>query len=478
MKKLICIICCALFLPLFSSCKSEGEEGANYRLNLVLNEDMTVDGSMEYSFTAEFENQSYITFNLYPNAFSENATVSPVFERDIPSAYPNGFSGGKVDILTVKTNGKTADFEIGGVNSQFLKAKFSSPLKRGEKASVYVEFKCLLPNVNHRFGYGEDTVNLTGFYPIACVYENGEFIQNVYYPSGDPFYSECADYDVSLTVPSTYTVASSMAVEKTIWSGGQTEYVYKRDCVRDIAFVLSEKFNVLKGEANGVEVTYYYYSDSAPEKTLQTAVDAIDFFSSTYYEYPYGEYAVCQADFLYGGMEYPCLSLVSDAVGEYLDYTVAHETAHQWFYGIIGVNESEIGYLDEGLTELSTACFMDGREGKTYRDYILEAENSYEAIKSSLTYLGITTPPVMERNLKDFSSELEYVMIAYNRSEIAFDRVKSRLSDKLFFKTMKKFIKNNAFSNVTTSDLTKAFERAKRGTGEFLKGYVDGVTAI
>ena len=192
------------------------------------------------------------------------------------------------------------------------------------------------------------------------------------------------------------------------------------------------------------------------------------------YKYPYGEYVVCEADFLYGGMEYPCLSLISDALSEYADYTVAHETAHQWFYGIMGVNESEIGYLDEGLTEFATAVFMDNREGKTYEDYIKEAENSYRAIKSSLVFLGETAPPIMERNLKDFKSELEYVYVAYNRSEIMIDRLKDFTGDKKFYKTLKKFIKNNAFNNVTIEDFISAFERTKRGAGKILRDFIEG----
>ncbi|MBO7214445.1 MAG: M1 family metallopeptidase, partial [Clostridia bacterium] len=387
-----------------------------------------------------------------------------------------GFSSGKIDVLAVKTGGKKASYEIVGTNSQFLKIFFEKPFKKGEEVSVYIEFKCYLPNVYHRYGYGEDTINLTGFYPIACVYENGEYYQSVYYPAGDPFYSECADYKVSLTVPSTFVVASSLSPVQTVWSGGETEYLYERECVRDIAFILSQKYNVLKESVGGVDVAYYYYADNQPENTLSVAVSALEYFSNKYFEYPYDTYVVAEGDFIYGGMEYPCLSLISDSVGSYRDYTVVHETAHQWFYGIVGVNESEIGFLDEGLTEFSTALFMGENGEKSYGEYISEAKNSYGAIKGSLVYLGVTAPPVMDRNLKDFSNELEYVMIAYNRSEIMVDSLRLYMGDKKFFKTLKGFVKDHAFENVTVKDFTKAFEKGKKGAGKLIEDFVSGKT--
>lgn len=478
MRKIICLIVCLTFFPLISACKDSETELSSYSIKVILNDDMTVNGTLNYEFTCFQGGLESFCFNLYPNAFRENAEVSPVFDSDYLLVYPNGFSSGGIEILSVKALGKTAEFSVGDINSQILEVFFDEPLKKGERYSVYIEFNCVLPNAIHRYGYGDDTVNLTNFYPIACVFEDGAFVKNVYYPVGDPFYSQVANYEVSLTVPSTFTVASSLSAVGTAWSGGQTEYFYERKCVRDIAFIISEKFNIVKGEVNGTEVSYYYYADENPEKTLGVAISALKFYGDKFFEYPYGEYSVCEGDFIYGGMEYPCLSLISDSVGEYRDYTVAHETAHQWFYGIIGVNQSEEGYLDEGLTEFATILFMDGKDGDSYSDYITKAENSYRALEKSLKETGILNPPVMNRNLKEFSSEGEYVMIAYKRSLIAVDRLRAFCGDKKFFKTLKNFVKDNAFSTVSGDGFIRAFEKAKRGSGEIFGDFVSGKAKV
>ena len=141
-------------------------------------------------------------------------------------------------------------------------------MNKGEEMVVTIDFSIQLPNVNHRFGYGENTVNLSGFYPVLCVYENGKYYENKYYRSGDPFYSNVADYKVNLTVPSRYAVASSMTATSTNFSGENTTYHYERNSVRDIAFVLSTKFNVTAKTVNGIKVFYYYFNDKTPENSL------------------------------------------------------------------------------------------------------------------------------------------------------------------------------------------------------------------
>ncbi len=477
MKKVIVLLCVLAVFPFTISCKQENAEAPEYSLGITLNEDMTLDCQMTYTFVNYFEKDlSKIEFNLYPNAYRSDASVSPVFESDFSSCYENGFSEGKIDILAVKNLGKDAVFEVLGDSFETLKVWLNKGLNLNEKTEVYIKFKVTLPNAKHRLGYGEDTINLSWFYPSACVYTEGEFYNNVYYPSGDPFFAESSNFKVKLNVPSSYVVASSLSFDKTEWAGGNTEYSLSGEKVRDIAFFLSKNYNVIKKQAGKTQVTYYYYDDENFEKTLDTACKSLEFFKGLYGEYPYKDYSVCQGDFIYGGMEYSGLSLISDSAFEFTNYTVAHETAHQWFHGIVGFNESEIGFLDEGLTEFSTAKFMGeyNLENKSYADYIKESKNSYFAIKNSLENLHKNTLPVMNRNLKDFSSNAEYVMIAYNRSEIMIDTLYKFVGDKKFFKTIKKFVQENAYKNANLDDFISIFERKKKGAKEILTSFISG----
>ena len=51
-----------------------------------------------------------------------------------------------------------------------------------------------------------------------------------------------------------------------------------------------------------------------------------------------------------GGMEYPNITVISKADSkDMLEFVIMHEVGHNWFYGILGNNEREFTWLDEGL---------------------------------------------------------------------------------------------------------------------------------
>ncbi|MDD4276188.1 MAG: hypothetical protein PHO33_04350, partial [Clostridia bacterium] len=118
---------------------------------------------------------NYLKFNLYPNAFREGATYKTVSTLDIAKAYPNGNSYGDITIQSVKLNGNNVTVNVGGDDKNILTVEFASELYPDETNNIEITFMLTLPNINHRFGYGANTINLGNWYPIACVYENGEF---------------------------------------------------------------------------------------------------------------------------------------------------------------------------------------------------------------------------------------------------------------------------------------------------------------
>ena len=52
-----------------------------------------------------------------------------------------------------------------------------------------------------------------------------------------------------------------------------------------------------------------------------------------------------------GGMEYPTITLITspNAEEEEMDGVITHEVGHNWFYGILGSNERDHAWMDEGM---------------------------------------------------------------------------------------------------------------------------------
>ena len=68
-------------------------------------------------------------------------------------------------------------------------------------------------------------------------------------------------------------------------------------------------------------------------------------------------------------MEYPNITVISRSDTEdLLEYVIMHEVGHNWFYGILGTNERDHAWMDEGLTEFSGIRYWeekyDKRNGK------------------------------------------------------------------------------------------------------------------
>ena len=136
-----------------------------------------------------------------------------------------------------------------------------------EMAAKDLEYYIKLPNCEHRFGYGDDTINLANFYPIACVYENGGFVTNPYNANGDPFYSDMANYNVNLTLDSMLTVAGTGEQYELSQKSGKTTTQFKVKVVRDFACVISEKFEV---KTNDPDVKFYHENSKVKIKTDKT----------------------------------------------------------------------------------------------------------------------------------------------------------------------------------------------------------------
>lgn len=322
--------CLLLFAALpFSACAPQEEPRGVYAIEAEY-EDGTLRASMRFSFcNGTGEPLSALDFNLYGNAFREGALYPPVTPSSAEAAYWAGESCGEMKILSVSP---CAGWEVCGEDENILRVTPEQELFPGEKAETEIVWELKLAEINHRTGISESAVNLGNFYPVLCVSEEGRgFVPCAYSANGDPFYSECADYEVTFTAPASYTVAASGEAVSASVSGGRKTSVYRLENARDFALCLSENFRTAMGEACGVPVAYYYTDDADPQRSLALLEECFAWYSRKFGAYPYGSFSAAQTGFCYGGMEYPGLVFISSAAeGEELAYTLAHETAHQW----------------------------------------------------------------------------------------------------------------------------------------------------
>ena len=484
MKKKALAIAFIVFLSTFSllnsGCKKASDR-TNYSIDCTL-DGYTLNGVQTVDFFNSTENTiCELKFNIYANAFRQGAKYSPIGAQYLSRAYPNGLSYGEFIVNGVTLHEESADFKIEGVDKNVLTIPLKEEIFPEERVSVTIDYTINLANVIARTGYNADTINLANFYPILCGLDENGFYECAYYSAGDPYFSDCSDYTVTLSCEEKYTVASSGKLVSANSQNGKTQRKYELNNARSFALVLSEKFEAITQEIDGLQLNYYFYDDENPNESFEYIKKSIKYFNQTFGEYPYSTYSVVQTQFIQGGMEFPALVMISDdleknAYGE----VIVHETAHQWWQTCVGNNEIEYGFVDEGLTEYSVVLFYENHpEYKMTRtQMITSSENTYKVFCSVYDKIfgGVNT--TMIRSLDEFTNEYEYVNISYIKPCIMYDYLRKTIGDEMFFKGLKNYFSKYCFKNVTPYEVVGVYEKLGAGTNGFFESFYQGKVII
>lgn len=432
-----------------------------------------ISGKAAYKFVNTTKRVlSSVLFNLPANAY--NGKNSPCTKRRKTDAYYDGESLGGIKITSCTLAGSPASFVIS--DDELTLSVSTGEIKPESETNIEIEFETTLPKAALRLGITENTVNLAEFYPVLCKLTDIGFSPAGYYPIGDPYYSDVADYSLSIGVPSRFTVACSGSPEKTVIDGERTKYSYTLKNGRDFAMVLSDKFCVSVVKSGKTDIFYYSAEkDENTEKILAEIKSCFEYFGSSFGEYPYKTFSVVETEFILGGMEYSGLCYVAEnQTPEEKLYAALHETAHQWWGITVGNDQINEAFLDEGLAEFSVYLYLDS-SGKNTEAESMENERkaaykSFFDIKSTLSGNKNTS---MKRGLSTFETEDEYVAIAYDKSFIMFRELLGTAGKKRMLSSMKKFYANNKFLSGGTEELIKAF-----GYKEYFTSFINGKVIV
>ncbi len=440
-----------------------------------------VEGVVNLKEEISFVNQtndalSALKFHLYPNAFSSEAKNSPFSLQERTNAYKNG-NYGSIEILDAKIDRINCEYEILGEDKTILSLPCS--LSKGAECSVFIDSKITLPECAARFGINSQTVNLTGFYPVLCRYENGAWREDNYTSVGDPFYTDISSFYVTATIPFAYVVAASGTTVSTQENELQTVEIVAEN-VRDFAMIMSknfaQNFAVASLDSREVEVNYFSVSDSNPQATADLAADAIAVFSSAFGDYPYDTFSVVEAPLSSGGMEYGGLVIVAPT-NNYNGDTVVHEIAHQWWYNVVGNDQINAAWLDEGLTEFCTYYYHSLKgDAKTYVDCLSCVDAAYSEWASLPAAISIDS--TMNRNLSSFLTNGEYSAVIYAKGALLFDTLLNLVGQEKFNAALKDYYKDNRFDIADKAALIASFEKNDCRVGGIINSWVNGTAKI
>ncbi len=454
----------------FAGCKEKQDDArSSYTIAATLDaEEMTLSASCKIHYVNRTDVElNEVWFHLYPAAYRDGAHFTPVTAGEIDSAYPGGVSYGGIEIVSVEGG----EYAVAGQDEDILVVTLANKIMPTQSADITVNYTLKIPRMRHRFGYENGTVNLGNWYPVECAYDNG-FVGSPYYSYGDPFNLPVCDYNVTITAPAKYTVAMSGKTERSESEGTAVTHAALKKA-RDFAVVLGE-FQTLTQSVGGTQITYFYKNDDKAQEHLQAACASLAYFSSAFGAYPYETYSVVQTPFNQGGMEYTGLVYVSDAVTDkMITEVIVHETAHQWWYGLVGNDQINSAWMDEALAEYSTTLFYKNNPefGVTYDARIADAMGGF----SLYCELSKCSDTSMERSLADFASSAEYSYMTYVKGQLMYDSLNKMVGEDKLIGGLRCYVNKCSYTTAKPDDLIACLEQtSKRNLKPFVTSFLDG----
>ncbi len=409
-------------------------------INLILREDSAIilgDIAVEYT-NQSAANLSEIVFRLYPNL--------PTY-------------GGQLTVSYVQVDLQQVDPVLDSTET-ILTIPLQDSLAPHQSIQIQLQFQAIVPTSEHLYNqyiYIHDTLALANFFPLLSVYDDQSqtWWQNTEHPFGDAVFSETSFFDLNITAPANWTLITSGTNIHSYLNANQTRTTrYLAGLVRDFAIMGSPDYRTLSGNQNGIGIDVHYLSggETAARQSLQYAMNAVELYSTIFGEYPYTELDIVETHTTAGGIEYPGLIVITNqawnAVDGYLEVVTVHEVAHQWWYGLVGNDQTRYPWLDEALAQYSLGLYY----GHVYGiESQINTFAGYERTWRDGEDMPIGLAP------RSYTGD-SYWTIVYNKGPLFFSRLASDFGQENFLMALHSYFSAFRYEIATPADLQISLE--------------------
>lgn len=356
--------------------------------------------------TIFFTNSNKKPFIYIPFANNANYSISKLLVDDINSTY--------------------------SINGTCIFPKINSLVKK-----IYIEYQVDLANSKGILSLNNGNYYLGGLFAVKGVYSGSNPIITYKSQFGDPYLYDAASYNICVYGDKDLKIFAP-EVKNSLPSGSKCLVNFETSKVRDFPMVISKNLSIVNTYYKGIRVNYIGSSKSRVyvEKSL-------DYMENLIGIYPYKVLYIVSVPLSQSGMEFSGMIFLSDELfktSKDLDVITYHEMVHQWFYGIVGTDQWNEPFLDEGIADYLAV-------------YIKGGQNSLPKNPAD--------PYFYTRKLSDFKSKDDYYSSAYKSSATYFKNLHQNLGNGLF-EMLKKIYNDKQFSYLYYKDLQNYIKAIKK----------------
>lgn len=252
------------------------------------------------------------------------------------------------------------------------------------------------------------------------------------------------------------------ATKRKVWK-------YHAENVHDFAFTADPTYRIGEAEWNGVLCVALVQEPHASgwQNAASYTADVIRVFSEDFGMYAYPKMVVADAR---DGMEYPMLTLDGGRDPGYRGL-LAHEVGHNWFYGMLGNNETYRAFLDEGFTQFLTAWALERIDGDTLvtdppRNRYMAHHLPAPLVREVEVYAGYMLDAVRNEvpPINVHSDEFGHVQglgrgygHVYSKTAVMLHNLQYVLGDSLFLSAMRHYVDKWRMCHPYPEDMRRSF---------------------
>lgn len=417
-------------------------------------------------------------FHLYFNAFKPGSEMD-VRSRTIDDPDPRVMDRiaklspeemGDLSCTSVRQQGRSLKMEPLGT---VLRVWLGQPLPPGRSTVLDLAFQGQVPLQIRRSGRNNAegvAYSMTQWYPKVAAYDRRGWHADPYV--GREFYGEWGDYDVRITLDSTFTVAATgvLANAREVGHGyarktrqqkrndGKLTWHFKAPKVHDFAWAADPAYVQTTAQVpNGPLLRFFRKDDpSTAEAWSQLPgymVRAVEHMNQHFGQYPWPEYSFVQGGD--GGMEYLLLTLITGQrrLGSLVGVSV-HELVHSWYYGALASDELSYPWMDEGFTEYAGTEVM-----RTLFPQLAKDRAHADAVKAYLDLASSEFHEPMSVEADHFATNRGYSGTAYSKGEFFLDQLGAVIGDSTLHRGLRRYFKACAFKHPEPIDVQRAMEK-------------------
>jgi len=402
-----------------------------------------------------------------------------------------------------------------------IRVPLPQPVPPGGSVTVDISFLAQLPQVFARTGFRHDYFLVGQWFPKLGVYEtpgmrgraDGGWNCHQFHATTE-FYADYGRFRVDIILPSRFVVgATGEQTGRRENSDGTVTHTFEQGDVHDFAWTASPRFVEIRRRFRAAEqVSESEYRETAAllgrsiddvrlsdvdvtvlmqpghmpqaERHVGSAMAALKYFGLWYGRYPYRTLTVVDPGpgaAGSGGMEYPTFITAGtffllnrhpfDRIRAPEMVTI-HEFGHQFWYGMLGNNEFEEAWLDEGINSYSTSRVMQLLYGKTatLADFagwklgavdLIRNQNGPDRRYNAVLSLAWKYTPLDE-----------YAFYSYTKPELLLFTLENYLGERTMARVMRTYHERWRFRHPSSGDF---FAVASEVAGRDLSWYFDQV---